>query len=274
LPPDSPRQQNSRVVSQHLQSGIDNLDQRPFYDDIAEYYDLIYADWEGSMHRHAAAISAMLGSPAPSSCRILDASAGIGTQALPLAAAGYEVVARDLSAKSILRLEREAKTRGLSIDVGTADMRDIGRSVTGFFDAIVAFDDSIPHLLTDAEIEASFAGFSKLLAPGGRVLISVRDYSLVNREPSSFHDYGERTRDGGRFRLGQEWLWRSPSHYRTTMVIEELVAGAWTAVVRTDAEYYAVSVEGLLELMRKAHLIPHLVEDVPFFQPVLRAGAG
>ena len=28
------------------------MDQSQFYDDLAEYYDLIYVDWEGSMGRH------------------------------------------------------------------------------------------------------------------------------------------------------------------------------------------------------------------------------
>ena len=46
------------------------MDQARFYDDIAEYYDLIYSDWEGSMRRHGAAISAMLGRPPEPSVRI------------------------------------------------------------------------------------------------------------------------------------------------------------------------------------------------------------
>jgi SAM-dependent methyltransferase len=249
-------------------------DQRSFYDDIAEYYHLIYQDWESSMRRHGAAISAMLASPDPSSCRILDVSAGIGTQALPLAQMGYEVVARDLSPSSIQRLRREASTRGLDVDAETADMRDIGRSVVGPFDAVVAFDSSIPHLLTDAEITAAFSAFSGLLAPRGRILVSVRDYGAVNRAPSSFHDYGERVRDGRRFRLSQEWRWRTATHYRTTMLIEERVGASWSELVRTEAEYYAVPVDHLLQLMRDANLVAELEETVPFFQPVLSARSG
>ena len=72
-------------------------DQAPFYDDIAEYYDLIYAYWQDRMDRHGAAISAMFGAPkamgSRGGFRVLDAAAGIGTQALPLAALGYHIVA-------------------------------------------------------------------------------------------------------------------------------------------------------------------------------------
>jgi SAM-dependent methyltransferase len=241
-----------------------------FYDDIAELYDLIYADWEGSMRRHGAAISAMLGRTDGSGARILDVSAGIGTQALPLAALGYEVVARDLSAGAIARLRREAESRGLALDADTADMRSVGGSVSGSFDAVIAFDNSVPHLLSDAEIADALRGFADLLVEGGALLISVRDYGLVDRRPTSFHSYGERKRGGRTFRLGQAWKWLDAAHYDTTMIIEREENGVWNEVVRTEARYYAIAIERLLALMRSAGLEAERVADVPFFQPVLR----
>ncbi len=253
------------------------MDQAPFYDDIAEYYDLIYADWESSMDRHGAAISAMLEKPeslrSRSDFRILDASAGIGTQALPLAALGYDVVARDLSSGAITRLSREAEARGLIIDAKAADMRTVGDSVDGLFDAVIAFDNSIPHLLSDDEIAATFLGFSRLLNPGGSLLISVRDYDHVDRTPNSVHLHGERTRAERAFRVSQEWAWLDTSHYQTTMVVEEQLEGRWIDVVRTDAQYYAISITRLLDLMEAAGLVPNRVDEVPFFQPVLRGRA-
>ena len=252
------------------------MDQAPFYDDIAEYYDLIYTDWEDSMDRHGAAISAMFAKPeslaSRSEFRVLDASAGIGTQALPLAALGYDVVARDLSSAAIARLSREAEERGVTIDAEAADMRGVGDSVDGLFDAVISFDNSIPHLLSDDEIEATFRGFSRLLKPSGTLLISVRDYDHVDRTPTSVHPYRERTRAERAFRLSQEWAWLSSSHYRTTMVVEERVGGRWTDLVRADTEYYAIPIPRLLELMEEAGLVSSRVEEIPFFQPVLRGG--
>ncbi len=249
------------------------MGQSPFYDDIAEYYDLIYADWEATMRRHGAAISEMFQvaglSGSERGLRILDVSAGIGTQALPLASLGYDVVARDLSSGAITRLSREAEERGLTIDTAQADMSEIADSVDGLFDAVIAFDNSIPHLLSDAEIGATFDGLSRLLTPDGALLISVRDYDEVDRAPTSVHPHGERTRGGQAFRLGQEWAWLDDSHYRTTMVVEKFVGGTWIDVVETDAEYYAISIPRLLELMEGAGLRPRRVEEVPFFQPVL-----
>lgn len=153
-------------------------------------------------------------------------------------------------------------------------MREVGESVAGPFDLIISFDNAIPHLLTDDDIVETFRGLAQLLAADGVVLFSVRDYDAVDRSPASFHDYGERTRAGRQFRLGQEWTWRNASHYQTTMLVEERAGGSWTEVVRTNAEYYAVPIDRLIGLLGEASLEGTRVEDVDFFQPVLRAGAG
>lgn len=244
-----------------------------FYDDIAEYYDLIFVDWEESMARQGAAISSMLPSPKAEGRvghrRILDIAAGIGTQALPLAAQGYEVTARDLSEKAIERLTREARLRGLEIDAGQADMRRVAESVQGRFDAVIAFDNSIPHLLSDEEIEATLTGVRELLNPGGLLLLSVRDYDQIDRASPSHHPYGERDRGARVFRLSQEWVWLDESHYRTSMVIEERCGELWDEVVRTHAVYYAVSLGRLLELMAAAGFSSCRQADAPFYQPVL-----
>lgn len=250
------------------------MNQGSFYDDLADYYDLIYADWEGSMRRHGAAIAALLGDPSPSKARILDVAAGIGTQSLALAGLGHEVVARDSSPQAIGRLRHEAEQRGLDIDAATSDMRDVDQVVTGQFDAVIAFDNAIPHLLSDADIVTTFRTLRGLLAPRGVVLISVRDYEHVDRSPRSVHPYGERIKAGRRFRLAQEWEWYDPSHYRTTMVIEEADQGQWRELMRTTAAYYAVTIPRLLALMDEAGLTATRVEEVEFFQPILRGRAG
>jgi SAM-dependent methyltransferase len=249
------------------------VEQGLFYDEITDFYDLIYFDWEGSMLRQGAAISEMLGR-APSGTRILDVSAGIGTQALPLASLGYEVVARDLSPVAIRRLLREAENRGVQIDAAASDMRDVAGSVEGTFDAVISFDNAVPHLLTDADILATFRSLSSLLSPGGVILVSVRDYGEVDRSPTSVHPYGEHVRGGHRYRMRQEWEWYDASHYRTTMIVEARRQQEWEVVVRATAAYYAIPIPRLLELMRQAGLRANRVQEPQFFQPVLRGGAG
>jgi glycine/sarcosine N-methyltransferase len=244
-----------------------------FYDDLAEYYDLIYADWGKSMVRQGQAIARLLGDLLPgdggAGLRLLDAAAGIGTQALPLAGLGHRVTARDLSTGAINRLSREAQARGLSIDAAPADMLGVSKTVEGKFDAVLCMDNSLAHLQTDAEISAALAQFHGLLEPGGLVLISVRDYSTVDRAPKSAHPYGERHRGGRKFRLGQTWKWQDPEHYRMTLLIEEYGEGGWNRLCESSSTYYAILIPRLLELIEGVGFVSTEQSDAPFFQPVL-----
>lgn len=242
------------------------------YDALAPYYDLIYPDWDASMRRQGAALAALIpGTPAAS--RILDVSAGIGTQALALATLGYEVVARDVSEGAVRRLAAEAAARGLPLDTGVADMRRVADTVTGEFDAVVSLDNSVPHLLGDDDILAALEEMRRVLAPSGVVLVSLRDYDTVDRSPTSVHDYGVRARDGVTYRLRQEWSWTSATHYRTTMVVERLDGTAWTEVARGQASYHAVTIPRMLALMGRAGLRGRRATESDFFQPVLVATA-
>lgn len=78
-------------------------------------------------------------------------------------------------------------------------MRDLRATVAGLLDVIVASANSTPAC-SATKRSVVLSGFSRLLAPGGRVLISVRDCSSVDSLRSSVHDYRERRRDVRRLR--------------------------------------------------------------------------
>src|SRR5262245_21741803 len=124
-----------------------------FYDELAPLYHLIYPDWEASIRRQGQALDAILrsrsGSPPPT---ILDAACGVGTQSLALAELGYEVTASDLSPGAVERASREAAARGLALRTSVADMREAFDHHGRTFDAVISCDNSVPHLLTDADI--------------------------------------------------------------------------------------------------------------------------
>lgn len=250
-----------------------------FYDDLADYYELVYSDWEASMARQGQVLADLLRTrghpPHDGAFRVLDVAAGIGTQALPLVALGFEVTARDLSPRAIDRLKREADSRCLTIDAASADMRDVAATVAGPFGGVIACDNSLPHLLSDEDILVALRGFRGLLVEGGVLLVSLRDYDRVERDRPSHHPYGERFRGGRRFRLGQDWTWLDASRYRTTLVVEKYVEPAWRELLSASADYYAIPVRRVLELMRQAGFAACAVTSAPFFQPLLigrRAG--
>ena len=120
-----------------------------FYDALAERYHLLFEDWWSAAERHGEVVAAVLSSRGVASGRILDATCGVGTQALPLAALGYGVTGADVSAASIARARAEADSRGLAVGLAVHDVRDPGLP-TGF-DAAISCDNALPHLLTDLD---------------------------------------------------------------------------------------------------------------------------
>jgi len=246
-----------------------------FYDDLASYFHLIFEDWEATMTRQGEAIASQIQMElAPTlveRVRILDAACGIGTQTLPLAALGFQLVARDLSPSAVARLQQEADARNLVLDAAVADMRQIGSTVRRPFDVVIALDNSVAHLLNDEELHTAFLEFFRVLRPGGIFICSVRDYDKVTRGESSTHSYGVREFREERFQLKQDWQWSDPTHYRSTFVIDRETRDGLVREVCTTGHFYAVSTERLLALLREAGFDDCRRIDDAFFQPMIIA---
>jgi SAM-dependent methyltransferase len=232
------------------------LDTKQFYDELSSYYHLIFEDWDASMARQGDAlaqlIEAELGRVQVDGVRVLDAACGIGTQTLPLVARGFQLAARDLSPAAVVRLQREAQVRHLVIDAAVTDMREVASSVSGAFDVVLAFDNSVAHLLHDNDLRAAFQQFLSVLRPGGVFLCSVRDYDEVQRGEPATHLYGRREYRGGTFQLRQEWSWYDPMHYQATIMIDRETPNGLTRELCTASRFYAISTGRLLELMVEA----------------------
>jgi glycine/sarcosine N-methyltransferase len=110
-----------------------------FYDRMADYYHLIFEDWDASMRRQGAAIAKLL-PPPDKAGPILDIACGIGTQSLALAALGYAVTGSDISADEVARANREAVARGLTCIFGVDDMRTLESAEIGKYGAVIALD--------------------------------------------------------------------------------------------------------------------------------------
>ena len=252
----------------------DPVEARDFYDELAPYYDLIFDDWDASMARQGAVLARLIDAElgpgaAPESLRILDAASGIGTQALALAARGFQVTAREISGGAIARLRREADARGRAVDAAVADMRAVAETVTVPFDVVLAFDNSVPHLLSDADIELAFRQFHTVLRPGGALLCSVRDYDKIERGVPTTFAYGERRRGGDVFRPRQEWTWEGRTHYRVAFIIDRDGVDSPATPLRTVTRYYAVSIPRLLELMARTGFLRCRRLDEAISQPIL-----
>src|SRR5471032_724546 len=108
-----------------------------FYDDMASSYHLIFDDWDQAIDRQRAILTRLM--PAPDMLgTVLDCACGIGTQALGLARAGYDIEGTDLSKLAVERASREATKRKLDVEFRVDDMRLLATCETRRYGAIVA----------------------------------------------------------------------------------------------------------------------------------------
>lgn len=240
-----------------------------FYDGLADVFHLVHADWEASIRRQGAQLTAIIRERWPAR-RVLDAACGVGTQALGLSSQGFDVTGSDIAPGALRRARTEAAARGLAIDFIQADLRSLTAVHQPPFDVIVACDNSIPHLQTDAEILQTFREMFSLLRPGGGCLISVRDYASVDHRGSHLVPYGVRSTPDGRVAVFQLWDFVDPDHYDLSMFfVHDIDRTPRTQVFRT--RYYAIGLTKLESLLHQAGFggVERLLDR--FYQPVLVA---
>ncbi len=102
---------------------------------------------------------------------LLELGVGTGRIAVPVAAAGIDVVGVDLS-EGMLEVARErAALAGVSIDLRRGDMRD--PPVEETFPLVAIPFRSLLHMETDADRRTVLRAVARLLAPGGRLVFDV-----------------------------------------------------------------------------------------------------
>jgi SAM-dependent methyltransferase len=242
-----------------------------FYDTLAPHYHLLYADWERSVSEQGKALSSLLqelgvGLTDP----VHDAACGIGTQTIGLAQLGHNVSASDISPGAVERLMAELRARGLSVPSQVDDFRLLQGIASGTLAAVLACDNSVPHLLSDAEIGQAFRIWWQRLRPGGVVVISVRDYAMIPRINPDVRPYGLRYYQGTRFLAVQVWEWDGEQYDLSIYLTSEGREGqCQTQVLRS--RYYAVSIERLCSLLEDAAFVEIDRRDDVLFQPVIVA---
>jgi len=212
-----------------------------FYDGLAGSYDLMFPDWNASMARQAAQLSEFI----PAGARVLDCACGMGTQAIGLAQRGYEVIGSDLSPGLIGRARSEAATRGIALPLSVADMRSLPFADASF-DVVLAADNALPHLLTSDDMLAALREMRRVLRPGGRLLITTRDYDAIRRERplSTPPSVGP-----GRVVWFQLWHWDGDQYELEMFQLHE--ADSWRVVVG-KARYWAITRYEITALAERA----------------------
>jgi SAM-dependent methyltransferase len=134
------------------------------YDQIARLYD----PWSRSVVED---VPFYLEEARRSGGPVLELGVGTGRIAVPVAAAGIEVVGVDLSAGMLAVARERAELAGATIDLRQGDMRD--PPVEGAFPLVLIPFRSLLHMETDADRRSVLAAVTRLLAPGGRLIFDV-----------------------------------------------------------------------------------------------------
>ncbi|MFI6204814.1 class I SAM-dependent methyltransferase [Streptomyces sp. NPDC051041] len=246
-----------------------------FYDDLADDYHLIYADWEASIRRQGDALDALIGRDRAA---VLDCSCGIGTQAIGLARHGHRVIGTDLSPRAAARAAREAAHRGLTLHTAAADMRRLPFP-DGRFDTVVCADNALPHLLASQDVRAALAEMRRVLRPAGLLLVSTRPYDdLLRDRPASTAPQVHRPADAGERAVAfQLWHWHDNGEHYDLEHFQLLSAGGEWRVRTRRTTYWALGRDRLTGFAADAGFVDlewRTPRETGFFQPLLVARSG
>jgi SAM-dependent methyltransferase len=134
------------------------------YDKIAHLYD----PWSQSVVED---VSFYVDEAVRSGGPVLELGVGTGRIAVPIAAAGVDVVGVDLSAGMLEVARDRAVLAGVELDLRHGDMRE--PPVDGAFPLVLIPFRSLLHMETDADRRTTLRAVGRLLAPGGRFIFDV-----------------------------------------------------------------------------------------------------
>lgn len=158
---------------------------------VAEHYERIlspvYAWMAGGADAALAAGKAeieALDLKLPAGALAVDLGAGFGMHAIPLARAGARVVAIDSSE------QLSGELRRLAGDLSVRTVRDDLLSFRAHLDAkaqlVLCMGDTLTHLPEHTNVDFLIQEVAEALVPGGRFVLSFRDYSEALRDEQRF----------------------------------------------------------------------------------------
>lgn len=243
-----------------------------FYDNMASEYDKLFSDWEASSNEQGLMLHTLFVSEGfDKSASILDCACGIGTQSISLAKHGYNVTASDVSEGELKRARDRAEKDNVNIAFACADFRNLADIFDTKFDIIIAMDNALPHMLTEADLEKALGSITDRLLQGGIFVASIRDYDeLLFVQPVYSPPYIHKTDNGQRVCF-QTWEWKEEIYKLTQYIIDD---GDTLQISKYHCEYRATRRSEITKLLKDKGcskvewLFP---KDTGFYQPIVVA---
>jgi glycine/sarcosine N-methyltransferase len=168
------------------------------YDAFSSDYDR-FVNWNNRLAFELPFLTAQLSQLGqPGEVRVLDAACGTGMHAIALSQRGFRLSGADLSQGMVDRARENAAAAAQQVEFLRAGFGDLAHYFPpASFDAILCLGNSLPHLLSVADLSLALHDFSTVLRPGGRMILQNRNFDAVMSsrdrwmEPQSHLEGGE-----------------------------------------------------------------------------------
>lgn len=243
-----------------------------FYDNLAAHYTKLFQDWQSESESQAVILDKFFYENGyEKDCRILDCACGIGTQAIGLAALGYDVSASDISSKEVVEAKWAAIRRNVKVRFEFADFCKLNAVFKEKFDVIICMDNALPHMPTKEALKTAVESIVGRLEEGGMFVASIRDYDeLLKTKPPYSPPYIHKTEKGQRVSF-QTWEWEGDTYKLIQYIIED---GDELKVNKFPCEYRAVRKSELTDLLTACGCKTvewKFPEETGFYQPIVIA---
>lgn len=153
---------------------LQTLNSTEFYDRLARVFDVM-TDWETRLAHEMPFIRTILEEHRARS--VLDAACGTGWHAITLVQEGYVAAGCDASPVMIERARANAVQTGTLVNFQVADFANLNLFQEKF-DALLCLGNSLPHLLSQADLVEALRHMLAQLNPGGVLILHNLNYDL------------------------------------------------------------------------------------------------
>lgn len=147
-----------------------------FYNQIANSYDEM-TNLDSRLEGIRSFIEAIKTRYEPHSA--IDVACGTGSHAVVMSQMGIHAVGADISTAMLQKAQAFARQAGVSVQWINCPMQELSQQINEKFDIVLCLGNSLPHILTQEDIDKTISGFAKALQPGGVLLIQLLNYRKI-----------------------------------------------------------------------------------------------
>ncbi|MFF0267986.1 class I SAM-dependent methyltransferase [Kribbella sp. NPDC004536] len=193
------------------------------YDVLAEVYEWLISDAKLPPADFAASFDDVL-SLLPPNAHVLDCSCGTGQLAVGLAGRGIQVAATDASEAMVRRTAELSEEFGASVRAVQASWEELPDHFDdSTFDMVFCVGNSLHHATGATGRRAALQSMSRLLRPGGHLVLTSRTWELVRSRGSRLDISNHLVRRNGRDAV-VIYRWEIAPHWEDEHHIEIAIA--------------------------------------------------